>query len=133
MTLEEKVNHWIELIDDDIDSAEILAKRKKKLHTGFHCQQAVEKVIKCYFIKVKDEVHPHIHDLLKLVERAELLEKLSEEQKMLLRELNPLYIEARYNSYKTKIAQTLTDECIESILTRTKEFVLWVKEKMQLQ
>ena len=131
MTREEKVKYWIELVDDDIDSAEILAKNKKRLHAGFHCQQAVEKIIKCYFIKVKDEVHPHIHDLLKLVERAELLDKLSEEQKMLLRELNPLYIEARYDAYKMKIAETLTDEIIESILTRTKEFVLWTKEKMQ--
>ena len=130
MTLEEKVKHWIELVDRDIVAAEIMLKNKQYLYAGFICQQAVEKILKGYFIKVRDEVHPHIHDLLKLVKLAELYEILIEEQKDFLEELNPLYIEARYNSYKKGIAETLTDESIKSIFERTKEFVLWTKEKM---
>jgi len=133
MTLEEKVKHWIDLVDDDIISAEVLAEKSRNLHAGFHCQQAVEKILKGYFIKVRDEVHPHIHNLLKLVYLAELSDKLSEEQNLFLKELNPLYIEARYDSYKKEIAATLTDERVECILKRTKEFVQWIKEKMLSQ
>ena len=133
MTLDEKVNHWVCIADKDISVSELLIKNGHYLHAGFMCQQAVEKIIKGYFIKVKDEVHPHIHNLIKLVERADLFEKLSKEQIAFLDELNPLYIEARYDSYKNEIAETLTDERLESILKRTKEFVQWIKEKMLYQ
>jgi len=133
MTLEEKVKHWIELADSDILSAEVLAEKKRNLHAGFHCQQAVEKIIKGYFIKIKNDVHPHIHNLLKLARLAELLDILSVEQIAFLEKLNPLYIEARYDSYKNEIAETLTDEVVKNILKQTKEFMLWIKEKMLSQ
>ena len=130
MTNDEKAKHWIELAESDILSAEVLAEKKLNLHAGFHCQQAVEKIMKGYFIKHKNEVHPHIHNLIKLAYIADLSDKLSDEQNFFLKELNPLYILTRYDSYKKDVAETLTEERINSLLTRTKEFVSWMKEKM---
>jgi len=130
MTNEEKVKHWVALADNDLVAAHGMIRMKQNLYAGFICQQAVEKIIKGYFIKVKDEIHPYIHDLLKLVKLAGLSEMLSDEQKVFLDELNPLYIEARYADYKRKMAQHMTDETTQRILTQTKEFVQWIKEKM---
>ena len=130
MTQEEKVKHWIDLADNDLIAAQGMIRMKQNLYAGFICQQSVEKIIKGYFIKVKNEVHSHIHDLLKLMKLAELSEMLSDEQKVFLDELNPLYIEARYADYKRKMAQHMTDETTQRILTQTKEFVQWIKEKM---
>ena len=131
MTQDEKVKHWIDLADSDVSAAETLMKNKHNLHAGFMCQQAVEKIIKGYFIKVRNEVHPHIHDLTKLVKLAELHDLLNDEQISFIKKLNPLYIEARYSEYKMRIAESLTDDIILKTLTQTKEFVLWTKEIMQ--
>jgi len=130
MTNEEKVQHWIKIADNDLVVAQGMIEMKQNLYVGFMCQQATEKLIKGYFIKMKNDVHPHIHDLLKLAERAELLEMLNEEQIALLAELNPMYMEARYVEYKMRILEYLTDEKTKSILEKTKEFVQWMKEKM---
>jgi len=44
--------------------------------------------------------------------------------------LNPLNIEARYPEYKNKIAQTMTKEVTQNILSDTKELLQWIKQKM---
>ena len=131
MTQEEKIKHWIRIADEDLVVAQGMLKMKHYLYAGFMCQQAVEKILKGYFTKIKDEVPPFIHDLLKIAKKSEIYELLSEEQILLLGDLEPFYIEARYNDYKMKIAKSLTKDITKSILERTKEFVLWTKEKMQ--
>jgi len=130
MTQEEKVEHWIRIADSDIVAATVMLKNKLNLYAGFHCQQAVEKILKAYFVKTKNQDHPLIHNLAKIADRAGIYEQLSEEHIKLLEDLEPLYIEARYNDYKMRIAKSLTKDVTKSILGRTKEFLLWIKEKM---
>ena len=40
------------------------------------------------------------------------------------------YIEAQYPDYKNKIAQTMTKELTQNILTKTKELQQWIKLKI---
>ena len=130
MTKEEKVKYWIDLCEKDLDVGELLVKNKRNLYAGFMCQQVVEKIIKGYFTKVKDNAPPHIHALVTLAERSGLYELLSEEQINFLEEVDPLNIEARYPDYKNKIAKSLTDEKTERVFKQTKEFFEWTKEKI---
>ena len=46
---------------------------------------------------------------------------MSDQQKAFTGALNPLNIEARYPEYKNKMAQTMTKETIQHILTNTNE------------
>jgi len=133
MTKEEKVKYWIDLCESDLRVGETLVTNKHNLYAGFMCQQVVEKIIKGYFTKVKDNAPPHIHDLPKLAKLSGLNDLLSEEQKAFLKEVNPFNIEARYPEYKCKIAEYLTDEKTESVFKRTKEFFEWTKEKILSQ
>ena len=130
MTNEEKVKYWIDLSDRDLDTAEYLIKGEHNLYVGFMCHQAVEKILKGYFTKIKDDTPPFTHDVTGLAQKTGLYDLMNEQQKDFLEDLNPLNIEARYPDYKSKIAQTMTKSVTQIILTNTKELLQWIKQKI---
>jgi HEPN domain-containing protein len=130
MTNEEKVKYWIDLSDRDLDTAEYLNMGGHNLYTGFMCHQAVEKILKGYFTKIKEDTPPFTHDVTGLAQKTGLYDLMSEQQKDFIEDLNPLNIEARYPEYKNKLSQTMTKETTQNILTNTKEFLQWTKQKI---
>ena len=130
MTNEEKVKYWIDLSNRDFDTAEWVIKGGYNLHAGYMCHQAVEKILKGCFTKMKEDTPPFTHDLTGLAQKTDLYDLMSDEQKTIIGTLNPLNIEARYPEYKNKIAQTMTKEVTQNILTNTKELLQWTKQKM---
>ena len=130
MTNKEKINYWINLSNDDFDVAQTLIKNGHNLYAGFMCHQAVEKILKGYYAKVKNDTPPFKHDLESLAQQSGLYDLLNKEQISLMEMLNPLNIEARYPDYKNKTAQYLTDDRIKDIFKQTKELLQWIKEKM---
>ena len=130
MTNEEKVQHWVNMADRDIEAAEWNSKGKYNLHAGYLCHQAVEKLLKARFVKIKEETPPYTHDLFRLAELTGLFDMMSDEQKDFLAELDPLQIKARYQEYKDAVEEKMTDETTQEILTKTKELVTWIKQKI---
>ena len=130
MTNEEKVKYWIDLSDRDFETAEWVMKGGYNLHAGYVCHQAVEKILKGYFAKTKEDTPPFTHDLIGLAQKTDLFDLLTDEQKEFIRTLNPLNIEARYPEYKNKIVQMMTKETTQNILTKTKEIMQWIKRKI---
>jgi HEPN domain-containing protein len=130
VTSEEKVKYWVDLSNDDFVVAETLLKNGHNLYAGFMCHQAVEKIFKGYFAKVKNDTPPFKHDLEFLAQQSGLYELLNEGQISFIEKLNPLNIEARYPDYKNKLAQYLTNEKTQSIFNQTKELLQWTKEKI---
>ena len=130
MTKEEKVQHWIDLADRDFSTAEYLINGGHNLYVGYLCHQAIEKIFKAYYAKIKEETPPFTHDLEGLAEKTGLFDVMNEEQKNFIETLNPLNIEARYPQYKSKIAQILTNEITQNILDNTKEILQWTKQKI---
>jgi HEPN domain-containing protein len=133
MTNEEKVQHWINLADNDLRIAEDVLPLKHYLHVGFMCHQVIEKIFKAAYTKLKEDTPPFIHDLVVLAKKSGFHHDLSDEQKRFLVELNPLNIEARYTEYKSKIAQELTPARSTELLEQTKSLQLWIKEKILLR
>ena len=72
MTNEEKVKYWIDLSDRDLDTAEYLIKGGHNLYVGFMCHQAVEKILKRYFTKIKEDTPPFTHDVTGLAQKTGL-------------------------------------------------------------
>jgi len=130
VTNKEKLKYWVDLSNSDFVVAETLMKNGHNLYAGFMCHQAVEKIFKGYFAKVKNDTPPFKHDLEFLAQQSGLYELLNEEQISLIEKLNPLNIEARYPDYKNKLSQYLTNERIQSIFCQTKEILQWIKEKI---
>ena len=127
----DKVEYWLDLADDDLSAAKILVDGKKPLHAGFFCHLIAEKALKAMIASVTSEIPPKTHHLISLSERAGIFDDLSEDQRNLLNELNPLNIEARYPEYKERVAQTLTAETTARLLRETEDFLSWIKQKLE--
>jgi HEPN domain-containing protein len=128
MTDEEKYEYWLDLVDEDIEVAKTLLNGKNYLQCGFFCHLTVEKLLKA-FIALQGDTPPKIHNLIKLAKMADMENELSEEQKRLFEVLNPLNIEARYPSYKARIAEGLTEESCRALVKKVEEFRKWTETK----
>jgi len=127
----DKVKYWIDLAHDDLDTAKLLCKKKRLLHMGFFCHMVVEKSLKAVVANKTGELPPKIHDLKKLADKGDLLNRFSKEQLNFLIELEPLNIESRYPEYKSNIASTLTAEKCKQICKETETFLCWIKKELE--
>jgi HEPN domain-containing protein len=128
--MNKKVIYWIDLADYDFNTAKAMLKSRRYLYVGFMCHQAVEKILKAYFVSTSDSQPEYTHRLTYLTESTGIEDLLSDEQKDFLDELEPLNIEARYPTYKEKLLRKLTDKKCKEIIMKTEEFLLWIKEKL---
>ena len=94
------------------------------------CHQSVEKMLKAVFVTKNRTVPPYIHKLDKLIELTGLTSHVSEDQYDLVDELMPLNIQARYPAYKDAIYNLIDNKRAKKILSRTKELILWLKNRI---
>jgi HEPN domain-containing protein len=127
---DKKIKYWVEISDDDLETAEILFEKNKLLFSGYLLQQATEKIIKAYYQLKMDSFPPKTHNLVYLCEITGLSNELNEMQENLLYQLNPLNLETRYPEYRLSISKSLTKEKLAEILKQTKEFQKWIKLKL---
>ena len=127
----DKVEYWLDLADDDVSAAKVLLDGKKYLHAGFFCHLIAEKALKAMIASTTSEIPSKTHDLAKLAVRGGIFDDLSEQQQSLLKDLNPLQIEARYPEYKERIAQTLSYEITTRLFNETEDFLCWIKKKLE--
>jgi HEPN domain-containing protein len=128
--MQDKVEYWLDLADDDMPVAKLLIEGKKYLHAGFFCHLIVEKALKAVVANVTTEVPPKTHDLRKLATIGGIFDSLSKEQLLLLMKLSPLHIDARYPEYKEKIAQSLSKEYCDKLFEEIEGFLCWIKQRL---
>jgi HEPN domain-containing protein len=126
----ETVVYWTEIANYDFETALAMQQTGRYLYVGFMCHQSVEKMLKAYYCKVKQDTPPYIHSLLRLAESSNLLSALSEAQLAVLDNLEPLNIEARYPSYKEKLMQSLNKTRCGELLNETQELIKWIEKQL---
>ena len=131
MTQQEVVEYWVDKAKDDLKAAKVLYESKMHLHTGFMCQQCIEKALKSYFVYAKDERQPRQHNVEILAEMTDLLEIMNDSQKQTLKNLVPLYIETRYEDEKRVIAERLTRPYCKDLLSDTEVLFEWILQLMK--
>lgn len=128
--MDKKVKYWVEISEYDFETAKAMLKSKRYLYVGFMCHQAVEKILKAYYVSLKKSQPKFTHRLTYLTESTDIENQLSNEQKFFIDELEPLNIEARYPTYKDKLFKKLSFQKCKEIIKSTKEFCQWIKEKL---
>lgn len=130
--MNKKVEYWINIAEYDFETAEAMLKSGRFLYVGFMCHQAIEKALKAVISRDCEdgEIPPKIHHLLKLADRAKLFNEMSEEQQTFIKNLNPLNVEARYPEYKERIAEGLSVEICDKLITDTEELLCWIKQQL---
>ena len=128
--MQDQIDYWKELSDYDMETAEAMLKSKRYLYVGFMSHQAVEKILKAYFVKQHGETAPFSHSLSYIAKKAEIYEHFSEEQKNFIDILEPMNIECRYPTHKEQLLKSLTAEKCQEMLDRSKELQIWIKQKL---
>jgi HEPN domain-containing protein len=127
----EKIKYWTEIAEYDLITAKAMLETKRFLYVGFMCHQTIEKILKAmHVLKFPTETPPYTHDLLKLAKLTCIYEQMNEEQKNVIRTLQPLNIESRYPSYKDDIFSSLSKERCAFILNQTEGLCKWIKEQL---
>ena len=130
MRREDRVQYWLDIVKDDLDTAEYLFKGGRWLYTAFMCHQVIEKVLKAYWTATSEDDPPYTHNHGKLLEGCGLLDELSEEQLQFISMMVPMNIEARYPQYKQEVAATLNEGTCKYILEQTKQIYQWILQKL---
>jgi HEPN domain-containing protein len=118
------------LAEYDLETARVMLTGKRFLYVGFMCHQAIEKILKGYYVLAKHETAPYTHNLASLAESSGLHVVMSGEQKDFLNMLEPLNVEARYPTYKEKLFRSMdTVRCLD-ILNKTEELHSWIKSRL---
>lgn len=125
-----KVEYWRNLAEYDIDTAKAMLDTQRYLYVGFMCHQAMEKILKAYYVKINNEMPPYTHKLVFLAKKSGLYEEMTEQQKDFLDFLEPLNIEARYPATTSKFLKILTPETCKELIRQINGEVAWIISKL---
>lgn len=64
MRLQEKVEHWLDIAEYDLETAAAMQQSGRYLYTVFMCQQALEKLLKAIYLLQTGEEAPRTHNLI---------------------------------------------------------------------
>lgn len=128
--MKERVQYWIEMAEYDLETARAMLTGKRFLYVGFMCHQAIEKVLKGYYVFVKSDSPPYTHNLNYLADQSGIYGKLTEEQKNFIDLLGPLNVEARYPTHKERLMRSLNDKRCKEIIKKTEGLYQWIKQQL---
>ncbi|MCK5209414.1 MAG: HEPN domain-containing protein [Cyclobacteriaceae bacterium] len=123
---EKLINHWISGSDDDFETMIAMYQSKRYSWTLFVGHLMIEKLLKAYFVKVKSDFPPFIHNLLRLAEKSDL--SLTDEKKEQLVTITAFNINARYDDYKMSFKRKCTPDFTTDWFEKLKELRKWIKE-----
>lgn len=101
MTIEEQVEYWFDLAEEDLIVVESNFKSEHYLWCLFLCHLILEKALKGIFVQEVQDTHPRTYDLVKIAKQSKI--SLSEKDLNFLFDMNQFNIEARYPEYKSQI------------------------------
>ena len=115
---------WLKQAERDLKSAKNSFNSRDYYVSALLSQQAVEKALKCLYLKEKKELL-RIHDLVKLAREVnaplEIVQSCAQ--------INPVYVEVRYPEGDELPADKINKEEADRILELAKEILLWIKKQ----
>jgi HEPN domain-containing protein len=121
--MNDEARDWAELAQSDLRAARGLLDLALPGQAIFHCQQAVEKLLKA-LIAEYGASPPRIHDLLELAETARV--ELGPAEQSLLTRLSDQAVASRYPG----TAGRYTEEQVRQLLQATEQVFSWLRAKL---
>jgi HEPN domain-containing protein len=119
------IKFWIDGSDDDFETMMVMYDSKRFGWSLFIGHLMVEKLLKAYYIQVKSDYPPFIHNLLRLAELSEL--KLQEDKREQLATITAFNINTRYDDYKMSFKKQCTPEFTANWINKLKDLRTWIK------
>ncbi|MCK5136901.1 MAG: HEPN domain-containing protein [Bacteroidales bacterium] len=120
-----QIEYWISTAKFDLDSAELLIRESRYSHGLFFCHLTIEKGLKAHVVKTTGEIPPKSHNLIYLLELADI--ELEESDEDFLGILMKYQLEGRYPDYNPVIP---TKEKVLEYLNLTKKMLIWLERKL---
>lgn len=127
---EKDIKIWIEIAEEDLETAICCFNDKKLIWSVVMCQQAMEKIIKALYVKNTGQVPEKTHNLVKLAQNTNIADYCNEEIIVLFNKLLLYYLGSRYPDKRMKLQKECSYVFVEDIINKTKEVFQWVKEKL---
>ena len=121
--------YWLESSDEDFKTMNVLYDSKRYTWSLFIGHLMIEKLLKAYFVKNKEEYPPYIHNLIRLAELSELT--ITENQKIDLATITAFNINARYDDYKKSFQKKCTPEFTFHWIEKLKDLRQWIKKQIK--
>ncbi|MBM3404344.1 MAG: HEPN domain-containing protein [Bacteroidetes bacterium] len=88
----------------------------------------IEKLLKAYYVSVKDENYPLIHNLLRISEKSGL--SLNEEQQDFFSTVTGFNISARYDDFKQSFYRKCTKEYTSIWIEKITNKRIWIRSQL---
>lgn len=125
----EMIKYWLQSSDYDFDTMLDLYRTNRYYWALFIGHLSLEKMLKAYYVKQKNENPPFIHNLIRLAELTDM--KVNDDQKKMLATITTFNISTRYDDHKMsfykKCTKNFTDTWIENIKTLRQ----WIKKQLK--
>jgi HEPN domain-containing protein len=118
------IKYWVEGSEDDFKTMNAMFNSNKYSWSLFIGHLMIAKLLKAYFVKVKSDYPPFIHNLLRLAEKADL--ELTDDKREQLVTITAFNINARYDDYKMSFKKQCTLEFTSKWIAKIKELRLWI-------
>jgi HEPN domain-containing protein len=119
------IKYWIDGSDDDFETMIAMFESNRYSWSLFIGHLMIEKLLKAYYVKIKSDYPPFIHNLLRLAEKTNL--ELTDEQKEQLVTVTAFNINARYDDYKMSFKNQCTPEFTMEWINKLKKMRPWIK------
>ncbi len=129
MDVKQNIEYWLKTAAHDMEVAETLFQNQKYDWCLFIGHLVIEKTLKAFYVRDKQEIPPKIHNLVKLAENTEL--SMTDDQLAFLADVNDFNIETRYPDVKFSFYQTCTREFTEEQFSMIKEMYKWLLSQMK--
>ena len=128
MTAQQKYEHWLDIAQYDLETADVMLSGGRWLYVVFMCQQAIEKLVKGLYTLYVDDNIPRIHNIKTIIERFEdkLLVIIKDEKYDFFDTLSAYYLNNRYPDFIQKLSLQITEKEANDILLKTKGMFTWL-------
>lgn len=123
--IKKQIKYWRDGAVDNLETADILIEKGKRLEGLFFCHLALEKALKAHVTKTTEDVPPKTHNLKKLADLTEI--DFKEKDYELFAKMMEFQLEGRYPEVALKPPDKKT--CI-GYLKKLKEFVEWLSAQL---
>lgn len=123
------IGHWVSGSDDDFDTMIVLFEAKRYSWSLFVGHLMLEKLLKAYYVQVKEDYPPFIHNLLKLASDSGLF--LNDDLKLKLTTIMAFNLNTRYDDYKDSFQKRCTQEYTLEWVNNIEVLRKWIKKQIK--
>ena len=120
------IEFWIVSSNDDYETMLAMYDSKRFSWSLFIGHLVIEKLLKAYYVKVKEKYPPYLHNLIRLANDSGI--ELSEHLKYQLTTITAFNLNSRYDDYKRSFQKKCTPDFTEKWIHTIQEIRTWMLE-----